>query len=185
MAEPGKTSGIGQRIKELRRRRGYRSTTELAERVLGGNVTAAVLENIESGRKADLSVSQLLNIARALRVTPAYLLADITTPGSSLDLPNLSDDFAEMTTGEFEAWFSGILGGDYRSPDPDERLDLLQLDAYRTLTRLHREAIRITAIQEVLGDQAPSPERSRQNVLEAEIAELQGYLERAGWAIRD
>ncbi|MGA0568123.1 helix-turn-helix domain-containing protein [Rathayibacter sp. KR2-224] len=183
MAEPGKTSGIGQRIKELRRRRGYRSTTELAERVLGGNVTAAVLENIESGRKADLSVSQLLNIARALRVPPAYLLADITAPGSSLDLPNLSDDFAEMTAGEFEAWFSGTLAGDYRSPDPDERLDLLQLEAYRTLSRLRREMVRQAAANEALRDQGVSAQGSRSVALEAEAAELEDYLQRAGWTI--
>ena len=185
MAGSGKTSGIGQRIKEVRRRRGYRSTTELAERIPGGNVTAAVLENIESGRKADLSVSQLLNIARALRIPPAYLLADITTPTSSLDLPNLSDDFAQMSAGEFEAWFSGTLGGRYRSPDPGERIDLLELEAYRTLTRLQREDVRLAATQEALGDETNRPQEIRQTALEAESTELKDYLARAGWAITE
>ena len=185
MAEPGKTSGIGQRIKELRRRRGYRSTTELAEQIPGGNVTAAVLENIESGRKADLSVSQLLNIARALRVPPTYLLADITTPTSSLDLPNLSDDFAEMSAGEFEAWFSGTLGGTYRSSHPDERIDLLQLEAYRTLTRLQRELVRLGAARQAIGDRTTSPHDTRQTALEAESDELKDCLAREGWAITE
>ena len=183
MAEPGKTSGIGQRIKELRRRRGYRSTTELADRIPGGAVTTAVLENIESGRKADLSVSQLLNIARALRVPPVYLLADVTTPAGGLDLPNLSDELAEMTAGEFEAWFSGILGGDYRSPDPDERIDLVQLEAYRTLRRLARERIRLTATDEALEGPALSSIKSRMVALEAETVELNDYLQSAGWVI--
>lgn len=185
MAGSGKTSGIGQRIKEVRRRRGYRSTTELAEQIAGGNVTTAVLENIESGRKADLSVSQLLNIARALRVPPAYLLADITTPGSTLDLPNLGKDLAEMTAGEFEAWFSGTLGGTYRSHDPDERIDLLQLEAYRTLTRLQRERVRLAATREAIGDQMTSPQDIRQTALEAESTELKDYLARAGWTITE
>lgn len=183
MAALGKTSGIGQRIKELRRRRGYRSTADLAQHIPGGNVTAAVLDNIESGRKADLSVSQLLNIARALRVPPIYLLAEVTAPGSGLDLPGLSHDFAEMTAGEFEAWFSGILGGAYRSPDPDERVDLLQLEAYRNLTRLGRELIRLAAIQQAVADQVTTPEGSRHAALEAEATELRDYLKSAGWTI--
>jgi transcriptional regulator with XRE-family HTH domain len=183
MADSRKTSGIGQRVKELRRRRGYRSTTELAEHIAGGNVTPAILENIESGRKADLSVSQLLNIARALRVPPAYLLADVTEPGSRLDLPSLSDDFAQMTAGEFDAWFTGTLGGDYRSPDPAERLDLLQLEAYRTLSRLRREMIRQSAANEALRDQGVSTQGSQSAMLETEAAELEDYLQGAGWTI--
>jgi transcriptional regulator with XRE-family HTH domain len=140
-----------------------------------------VLENIESGRKADLSISQLLNVARALRVPPAYLLANVTTPASSLDLPNLSDDFAEMTAGDLEAWFTGTLGGNYRSSDPDERLDLQQLDAYRTLTRLQRELTRQHAINSALdGD----PESPRTAQLQAEITELEDYLRQSGWTLR-
>ena len=44
--------GIGARIKLARRERGFRSTRDLADAIAGGNITQAVLENIESGQHA-------------------------------------------------------------------------------------------------------------------------------------
>ncbi|NNC12829.1 helix-turn-helix transcriptional regulator [Planctomonas sp. JC2975] len=183
MADSGDTNGIGQRVKALRRERGFKSPRDLAAAIPGGNVTMAVLENLESGRKADVSVSHLLNIARALHVPPSYLLASVATPDASLDLPNLGDDFADMTAGEFDAWFSGTLGGDYRSTDPSERVSLMQLQAYRTLSRLTRELVRLSAIQDSRPDAEQPSEDSRLSALQAEIAELTDYLKNAGWTL--
>ena len=182
MADGRETTGIGQRVKALRRARGFKAPRDLAEALSGGNITTAVLENLESGRKADLSVSQLLNLARALRVPPSYLLAPVRSPGDQLDLPNLSDDFAGMKAGEFDSWFAGVIGSDYRSAEPVERLELEQLEAYRTMRRLQREAIRSEAIERAIDDDnQKATARSRRALVVKEAAELEDYLRASGW----
>ena len=79
------------RIRAARRARGRRTARELADTIVGGNLTEAIIENIEAGRKVALGVNQLLNIAMALRVPPGYMLAPLSEPDRPLDLPNLSD----------------------------------------------------------------------------------------------
>jgi transcriptional regulator with XRE-family HTH domain len=146
---------LGSRIKLARRQRGYRTTRELAEAIPGGNITAAILENIESGRKSDISVSQLLNIAKALGVPPSMLLAPIGSPNSTLDLPNLSDDFDAMTAAEFDCWFSATPASSYRPALAAERVEVDILSSLRELGTLRREVERlriVLAVQSASGD---------------------------------
>lgn len=178
MADYSAEQSIGARIKAARRARGIKSIRELAEAVRGTNLTEAVLENIEAGRKTDLPVSELLNIARALRVPPALLLAPLANPSQAVDLPNLSDDLNSMTVEEFDAWLSGEPSGAYRSTSPDERTDLTELDAFRDLQRLRRELHRADAVVQV--DRSQSP---RLEYLEKQTAELTEFLSAAGWKI--
>jgi len=140
---------IGARIKLARRERGYRTTRELADAVPDGRITAAILENIESGRKADISVSQLLNIARALGVPPSLLLAPIARPEAALDLPNLSADFSGMTAAEFDSWLSATPASYYRPALAAERADIELLNTLRELGVLRRELERLRAIKNV------------------------------------
>lgn len=83
-------SGIGNRIQAIRKQRGIRSAKDLAAQVPGNDVTEAIVQNIEAGRTLDLSVSQLLNIAKALRVSPIFLLTPIASPLAKLDIANLT-----------------------------------------------------------------------------------------------
>lgn len=140
---------VGARIKLARRQRGYRTTRELADAIPGGNVTAAILENIESGRKADISVSQLLNIARALGVPPSMLLASMSNPNSKLDLPNLSDAFDGMTAAEFDCWLSATPASSYRPSLAAERTDIDTLNTLRELGTLRRELERLHLVLQV------------------------------------
>ncbi|HEY5222315.1 MAG TPA: hypothetical protein VIJ18_04595 [Microbacteriaceae bacterium] len=142
-------TSVGSRIKLARRARGFRTTRELADSIPGGNVTAAILENIESGRKADISVTQLLNIARALSVPPSILLAPIGHPNSPLDLPNLSDDFDGMTAAEFDCWFSATPASSYRPSLAAERADIDILNSLRELGTLWREVERLRIVRNV------------------------------------
>lgn len=137
------------RIKLARRQRGFRTTRELADAIPGGNVTEAVLENIESGRKADISVSQLLNVARGLNVPPSMLLAPMGSPNAEVDLPNLSDDFAQMTAAEFDCWFAAIPASSYRPRLAAERSDIEMLASIRELGTLRRELERLRIVLEV------------------------------------
>jgi transcriptional regulator with XRE-family HTH domain len=170
MAEFRSGDGIGTRIRLARRERGFRTTAELASAIPGGNVTEAILENIESGRKADISVSQLLNIALGLNVPVIMLLAPVGTPGAELDLPNLSDDFTGMTVAEFDSWLSATSAGAYRPRLASERADIEILTSLRELGTLRRE---IDRLQIVLETQGASGDRD----LTAANAEVQKRLD--------
>lgn len=137
--------GIGARIKAVRKQRGFRTARSLAESIPGGSVTEAILQNIEAGRKEDLSVSQLLNIAYALRVAPGYLLAPMGVPAGNLDLAGLSEDVARLNVQEFDAWLAGVADGAYRWTSNDDRSERAQLEAMRALERHTRERDRLRA----------------------------------------
>jgi transcriptional regulator with XRE-family HTH domain len=141
-------TNIGARIKLARKVRGFRTTRDLADAIHGGNITQAILENIESGRKADISVTQLLNIARGLGVPVSMLLAPIGTPDSELDLPNLSDDFNCMTAAEFDCWLSATPASSYRPRVAAERVDIDILTSLRELGSLRREIDRLRIVVE-------------------------------------
>jgi len=180
-------AGVGARIKLARRQRGYRTTRELADAIPGGNVTAAVLENIESGRKADISVSQLLNIARGLGVPPSMLLARIGSPNSGLDLPNLSDQFDGMTAAEFDCWLSATPASSYRPRLAAERVDTDLLNSLRELGTLRRELERLRIVldvQRASGDpellSSNDDVRNRIDRVTSEAARVAGLLVSAG-----
>lgn len=187
MADFRSEPSVGARIKLARRQRGYRTTRELADAIPADNVTMAVLENIESGRKADLSVSQLLNIARGLGVPPSMLLAPMATPDATLDLPNLSEHFEGMTAAEFDCWLSATSLSSYRPRLAAERGDIELLNSLRELGTLRRELERL---QLVLGVQSASgdPDLTSRNDevqerierLAQEVDRVAGLLESAG-----
>lgn len=171
---------IGDRIKAARRARGFRTTRDLADAMPGSKITEHVLENIEAGRKSDLPVSALLSIARALRVPPAFLLSPLTHPTRAVDLPNVSSDVASMNVAEFDAWLAGDSDGAYRSSDPAERSDLVELDAFRELQQLKRELQRERAISSA--DSSPTS-TVRLSYLEGQTEELSELLTKAGWLL--
>jgi transcriptional regulator with XRE-family HTH domain len=185
-------SGIGDRIQAIRKRHGIRSAKDLADLMPGGNVTEAILQNLEAGRKQDLSVSQLLNISHALRVPPVFLLAPIGRPHDPLDLVNLSDTFKGMTVAEFDAWISGEMNGTYRWRDLTERTERSQLEAMRELISSLRERRRLTTNVALEAELTPLNEVStrpaswdttQEQLAEANrrIEQLRTYLSDAGW----
>jgi hypothetical protein len=183
-------SSIGARIRATRRQRGYRTTNDLASVMPGSNITAAILENIESGRKAELSISQLLNIARALAIPPSFLLAPMTTPDAKLDLPNLGDAFTDMNAAQFDSWLAAIPTSGYRSTVAAERTDIDQLNALRDLQTQRRAARRLSALLQIESD-AGDPEletaapatRNRLKSVQSDARQLEEFLRSAGWAI--
>lgn len=183
-------SGLGSRIKLARRQRGYRTTRELADAIPGGNITSAILENVESGRKADISVSQLLNIARALGVPVSMLLVPIGNPDAPLDLPNLSDDVRGMTVAEFDSWLAAVPSSSYRPTLAAERMDIEILNTVRELGTLRRELERLWIIREVQaasgdGDLIDSNASVDERIarISSEAARLSGLLASGGLSI--
>lgn len=187
MADFRSETNLGARIRLARRERGFRTTAELANAIAGGNITESILENIESGRKADFSVSQLLNIARGLDVPLSMILAPIGRPDSQMDLPNLSDELAGMTVAEFDCWLSATPASAYRPRTAAEREDIGTLNALRELGTLSRELERLRIVLEVQtasGDPdltEASPEvRSRINRLAEEASRVTALLASSG-----
>lgn len=76
---------IGRRIAFWRKRVGIKSTRELAEKLGNGQLSESVLQNIESGRRADITTRQLMEIAWALGVSPLVLLLPQNRPMDFLD----------------------------------------------------------------------------------------------------
>jgi transcriptional regulator with XRE-family HTH domain len=108
-SESGKESfarALGDRVRELRLRRGYRSARELADAIPNDRLTAKVVNNIEIGRKLDLTVIELLELSRVLGVAPQQLLADYRRPYDPVGIPGVSDELSKMTVMEFLEWLS-------------------------------------------------------------------------------
>lgn len=72
------SAGIGARLSEYRRLAGL-SARELAEQC-GLGLTRGVIANIESGRKTDVNVDQLLALSWALGISPVALALPVDEP---------------------------------------------------------------------------------------------------------
>lgn len=97
--------GIGRRIAMYRKLCGFKNTFELADQIDNPRVTHAVIANIESGRRKDPSVSEVIEIARGLGISPLFLLAPALTPTAQMDLTNVSDDVSRISSDAFMRWF--------------------------------------------------------------------------------
>ncbi|UAJ78627.1 helix-turn-helix transcriptional regulator [Leifsonia sp. ZF2019] len=93
-------NGIGQRIASFRKEHGM-SAEKLAE-VSGAGLTRSVVANIESGRRGDIPLSQLLAIAWALGVPPAVLIFDTSRPRDTIETTGGDRSIAELLD-----WMSG------------------------------------------------------------------------------
>ncbi|HEY4267241.1 MAG TPA: helix-turn-helix transcriptional regulator [Galbitalea sp.] len=114
MTEDRDLAPVGIRIRHYREMLGIRSSNALAALIPNPKITSVVIQNIEAGRKADVGVSQLLDIAAGLGISPLLLLVDVRHPFAPIDLPNVSDKLRDMLTIDFLAWarFDAPLGAE-------------------------------------------------------------------------
>ncbi len=109
MTQPGKSSSIGRQVRLYRKLNRW-SAEELAKRS-GPGLSRSIIANLESGRRTELSVSQLMAIAAAMEVSPIVLLLDITDPEASADpavFPAFPTKVDSTTTGVL-TWLEGSL----------------------------------------------------------------------------
>lgn len=191
MTAQSSEGSIGARIRAIRRARGIRTTRELAERITGASVTEAIIENIESGRKVNLDVAQLLNIAMALEVPPSYLLAPMGAPASEIDLPGLSEAFNGMTAIQFDAWLAADAGVANLPTSANERYTRLELEALRNLIALDAELERLAGAMQVAREVSDkvgvldlvTSYQERIAHARTERARLHAYLTSSGWSL--
>jgi len=192
MADFRTAQGIGERIQAARKQRGIRSTRELVQLIPNGTVTESILQNIEAGRKKDISVSMLLNIAFALKISPALLLAPVSRPSQTLDLAGLTDELSAMTVLEFDSWLANSQNAAYRWTTADQRSERAQLQAMRELEVQLQERARLrTALEaersaDLTADEVEELQRwdTTEERLEAagrQINQLIEYLRGSGW----
>ncbi|BDZ51749.1 hypothetical protein GCM10025867_39900 [Frondihabitans sucicola] len=80
---------LGRRLAEFRIRRRF-SAAGLAKKIDDPTITRAVITNIETGRKADPPLSEVMKICDALGISPLALMIDTSSPWAPLDTPGLS-----------------------------------------------------------------------------------------------
>ena len=97
---------IGKRIASYRKARGFKTAASLAEAIDNDAISAAVIQNIESGRKADVTVAQLLDIAWAMRISPANLIVPVNTPMEKFTYPGVGEGVAQLSVNDALAWIT-------------------------------------------------------------------------------
>jgi transcriptional regulator with XRE-family HTH domain len=78
------SAGIGDRVSKYRKMAGL-SAQQLSDRT-GGELSRSVIANIESGRKTEVTVDQLIALSFALDVNPVALAMPIEAPYKTLSL---------------------------------------------------------------------------------------------------
>ncbi|QBJ20544.1 XRE family transcriptional regulator [Kocuria marina subsp. indica] len=144
----------GDRVRQVREQRGIRSARELAEAIPNPRLTPKVISNIELGRKVDLTVVELLEIAHALGVSPQSLLVDQARPYEPTAIPGVSEQISEMTAIDFLEWLSLpfeahplLMAPTIGAPEDTTLLIALrQYEVQRRLVEHHVELVR-TAIR--------------------------------------
>lgn len=196
MADYRTAPTVGARIAAARKARGFKSTKDLADAIPGDSITGSILQNIEAGRKNDLAVAQLLNIAWALGVSPTWILAPIGSPAEHIDLPNIIPEIRDLTVAEFDAWLSGNIDGAYMPETSDEHNDRIQLAALRELFREKREVNRLVMLEQIhpdVGEDSANEvmhdlvhdTKARIEAHERRITRLEVFLRSAGWELAE
>jgi transcriptional regulator with XRE-family HTH domain len=106
----GASDLAGERVKEIRRRRGW-TTAQLAAKLAeagAGQLTDAALANIETGRRRngqrrrDVTIDEILALAYVLNVPPVLLFTPVGTEDTLAITPTIG-----MTALEALPWVSG------------------------------------------------------------------------------
>lgn len=115
MATKTEPSVAGKLLAKARRQSGL-SAAELAERT-GGLVTRTMVTNVESGRKRDLTVIELMQVASALGISPLALMVDFDDPWGKVAVPGLAAPYGVATNVEYVAMAQALLVEMVDQPD--------------------------------------------------------------------
>jgi transcriptional regulator with XRE-family HTH domain len=113
----GESEAVAQQVRELRHKRGW-SAQDLANRcaeIGAADMTSAVLANIETGRRhprtgirrRQVTVEELLTLARALDVLPIDLLEPLRA--RTLDFPESVEQLRRAVEGVQHALAAGVV----------------------------------------------------------------------------
>lgn len=99
------TNVLGKNVARFRRQAGL-SAEDLAAKAQNG-LTRSIIANLENGRKADLSVKQLVAVAYILGVSPTDLLYDLRAPYERIVLAETDEGPVTASAWLARGWFAG------------------------------------------------------------------------------
>jgi transcriptional regulator with XRE-family HTH domain len=178
---------IGRRI-ALYRKRSKLSAEELSSRV-GRGLTRSILANLESGRKQDLTVSQLIGISAVLGLRPIDLIFDLSEPNERI---SLTDGASSLTASTWlvAEWFSSRLPTSQLDAESDgEPVELENegenaglLEMLRRRWGLHYELEPLLPLRDEDAYSDPGLNRmvARRQQIQSELWELERNLRAAG-----
>lgn len=73
-------------------------------------MSRSVIANIETGRREDITVSELMALSKALRVPPVAILFDVARPLAPVPSSGSEPDIMPMRTIDLVDWFAGTDG---------------------------------------------------------------------------
>lgn len=133
---------VGSRIAKYRKMNAW--TGEDLASAAGNGVTRAVIANIETGRKRDLTIVQAVAIARALQIPLGALLFDAYEPEADSSIPLSLDGSgdAKMSVYAGLGWLAGFNLGGYPNdalPSADVWLAIEEYHDFLELVRRYEE----------------------------------------------
>lgn len=127
---------IGARVRQLRERPDWKMSAQaLADRTaeLGHELKRSVIANIESGRRANITVADLIVLAAALRVPPAMLVFPIGSESKTEVLPDVW-----VNTVDAVRWFDAA---ESRLTEPDSvEAEIAERWAYTKMAMYEKHA---------------------------------------------
>lgn len=142
---------IGSNIARYRRQAKL-SGEELAIRA-GNGLTRSVIANLENGRKADVTVRQLLALAFALSVSPTSLLFDLRDAYDLIELTEHTGKPVHAPMWLAFGWFGGQFDADELRPTDaqgEPRFPMPITDANRAIFYLLQERDRLLRREKAL-----------------------------------
>lgn len=97
------SSGLGDRLARYRKMAGM-SAQDLSDN-LGGELSRSVIANIESGRKTDITVDQMLAIAWVLDIPPVALALPLHEPFRHVQIVRGKNAYHSTTAARLIDWF--------------------------------------------------------------------------------
>ncbi|MFJ9020767.1 helix-turn-helix domain-containing protein [Streptomyces sp. NPDC102259] len=158
---------VAVELRRHRARRGY-SAQQLADECakLGMPIQRSVIANFENGRRANVSVAELLVFAAALRISPLELAFPVGYERLAEGLPGRSDE-----TYNWAAWFSGEESGFDFSSEEINAMDIVRA-LLPEFADLMRSKGKLTEAEASLDQVRPDVE-----ALEARIAEAEHQMD--------
>lgn len=104
MARTYSKTALGERLARYRKAAGYTTVEALAAAIPGHWISKGTITNIEVGRKADITIQELIALSRAIGVTPLALVCDLEQPFSKYKEQSFAD--TNVTNEDVARWFN-------------------------------------------------------------------------------
>lgn len=174
------SEGLGKRLAKYRRLAGL-SARELAERA-GMGLSRGVIANIESGRKSDITVDQLIALSTVLGVPPVVLALPVDQPEKFVRLVEARNGIQATRAYQALEMFQAPGANLYRrtgmDPAPDNEAALLAEELIRAVQKLPKARLRLAQVEKKLAD--GSVDESVVSEDELELAYIERTLRQLG-----